>query len=254
MLGIVGIGVVGSAMKLFLERHRVVVAYDKFQPSDSFESLLQTKILFLCLPTTETDDGYDTSSIIATMDLLEEKKYEGLIVLRSTVLPGTTKRLNQNYSFDVAYWPEFLTAKTAVADFAQPRFIVLASDIGDTKLTELVSGLWPNVSVTVTDTQTAELFKVSVNSFYATKVQFFTELYFLCQKIDLRFETVRQLFLNTNWINKMHTLQPGPDSKTSFGGTCLPKDTNALRIFMENHDSPNAVVSGVVSERVATRM
>ena len=91
--------------------------------------------------------------------------------------------------------------------------------------------------------------KSFVNCFYAIKVQFFTELYLLCQKNGCDYDKVKDMMLKNNWINPMHTTIPGPDGKISYGGLCFPKDTNALNKYMQREKTPNQLLEAVIKER-----
>ena len=88
-----------------------------------------------------------------------------------------------------------------------------------------------------------------VNCFYATKVQFFTELYLLCKNNGCDFNTVKEMMLKNKWINPMHTSVPGPDFKISFGGLCFPKDVQALNKYMEKTNTPRKVIDACIKER-----
>lgn len=91
--------------------------------------------------------------------------------------------------------------------------------------------------------------KIFCNSFYAIKVQFFTELYLLTKNNNSNYNKILEMMLKNNWINAMHTSIPGPDGLISYGGACLPKDTNALNKYMEKQNSPNAIISNCIKER-----
>jgi len=91
--------------------------------------------------------------------------------------------------------------------------------------------------------------KIFCNSFYALKVQFFTELYQLCQKNGCDYNIVKDMMLKNNWINKMHTTVPGPDGSLSYGGFCFPKDTNALNEYMKVKNTNNKVLEACIKER-----
>ena len=99
----------------------------------------------------------------------------------------------------------------------------------------------------------SESMKIFCNSFYAVKVQFFTELYLLCQNNGCNFDTVKNMMLDNNWINPMHTTIPGPDGNISYGGACFPKDTEALNSYMEKLNLPNAVLKNTIKERNTMR-
>ena len=87
------------------------------------------------------------------------------------------------------------------------------------------------------------------NCFYAVKVQFFNELYLVCQSSNMEYNKILGMMLKNGWINPMHTTVPGPDGKLSYGGLCFPKDTNALNEYMVRMGIPNRVLKAVIDER-----
>jgi UDP-glucose 6-dehydrogenase len=153
--------------------------------------------------------------------------------------------------------PEFLSAKTAVEDFKNQRHIVLGytsnSKEGANTLQNVYKDLLGEVVITVVSTREAALIKLGCNSFYATKIQYFTELYMLCNKLGVSYENVKNGMLENGWINKNHTEVPGSDGNVSFGGMCLPKDIKALSGYMSSMDTHNLVVKGVIEERERLR-
>ena len=95
----------------------------------------------------------------------------------------------------------------------------------------------------------SESMKSFVNCYYSVKVQFFTELYLLCQKNGSDYNKIKDMMLKNNWINPMHTTVPGPDGQVSYGGLCFPKDTNALNEYMKREGTPNKVLDSCIEER-----
>ena len=108
---------------------------------------------------------------------------------------------------------------------------------------------FPNSAISMCSSRESECMKIFCNSFYATKVQFFNEIYLLCNSIGVEYSNVRNLMLNNDWINPMHTLVPGPDGQLSYGGACFPKDTKALEKFMIESDISHEVLSAAIRER-----
>ena len=108
---------------------------------------------------------------------------------------------------------------------------------------------YPSAKISLCLSTESEAMKLCCNSFYAIKVQFFNEIYDLCQKIKIDYQTCVTLMLGNNWINPMHTKVPGTDGKLSYGGYCFPKDTNALLQLMKNNSSICAVLEATVEER-----
>ena len=261
-LGIIGLGFVGSAMfKSFTDNKLNVVGYDKFKNGGigKFKTMLNRDVLFLCLPTlySKTLNSYDLSCIHEVCGRLLEGNYKGLIVLKSTVEPGTTEQLVHQYNLGIIHNPEFLTARTAYEDFHSQEHVVLGKssylnkEIFD-KLIKMYEHHY-TYNISVTDSTSSESMKILCNSFYSTKIMFFNETYLLCQKLGIEYNGVRNLMLKNNWINPMHTNIPGPDGQLGFGGACFPKDTRALRSFLQKYGLPNEVINSVIEENNKVR-
>lgn len=251
-IGLIGMGFVGTALKeSFEHRGQPVITFDKFKSIGKFEDVLDTEIVFLCLPSLFIEGyGYDLTAIQENCRKLSQQKYKGLVVLKSTVEPGTTKFLSETFKLKMAYNPEFLTARTAFQDFdSQTHIVVGFNEEEPTKLISLFSILYPQASISESNTTEAETMKVFCNCFYAVKVMIFNEYYLMCQKMGLDFELVKQMMLENGWINPMHTNVPGPDGKFAYGGACFPKDTGALNYFMGKLGTPHEVLEAAIKER-----
>ena len=255
-VGIVGLGFVGSAMYDVFKRKKInVTGYDKFKNGGigTIKSCLDSNIIFLCLPTKFNNDGYDLKPIEETLEKL--KNYSGLIVIKSTVEPGTTNKLNKKYKYlNLCHNPEFLTARTAMKDFKNQNHIVLGkskycSDRVYINIIDFYKLHWPNANLSLCSSTESEIMKLGCNCFYSVKIQYFNELFLLCENEKANFNRVKQMMLNNNWINPMHTKVPGTDGKMSYGGLCFPKDTNALCTHMEKNGIPNSVLSATIKER-----
>ena len=131
-VGLIGTGFVGGSLKKSFEiKGQEVVSYDKFKQEGSFAEIINSDIIFFCLPTPYVKEmGFCKRAIYENLDKLSESNFSGLVVLKSTVEPGFTKNLNLKYDFDICHNPEFLTARTAFEDFHSQKHIVLgkASD------------------------------------------------------------------------------------------------------------------------------
>ena len=259
LIGIIGLGFVGSAMyKSFKEKGLNVYGYDKYKESDSFDKCLECSLLFLCLPTqfNESTNSYDKSCIDEVCTLLGN--YNGLVVIKSTVEPLTTENLSNKYPLKFIHNPEFLTARTAFEDFNNQTHIVLgkSSIINDDDI-ELLKTFYrtnfPKAEISVCSCTESESMKIYLNCFYSVKIQFFNELYLLSNKMNCDYNIIKDLMLKNNWINPMHTNVPGPDGLLSYGGYCFPKDTNALLNHMKRLDTPHMVLQATVNERNSMR-
>lgn len=256
-IGIIGLGIVGGAIyKSFKLKNIDIYGYDKFKKSDTYEQCLLCDIIFLCLPTlfNENIKEYDKTNIYEVCDLLGKFNYDGIVVIKSTVEPSTTENLCIKYKLKFVHNPEFLSASSAFEDFHNQTHIVLGksnniNDIDFNILVEFYKKNYPDAKLSISSSNESECMKIFCNSFYAVKIQFFNELYLLCEKHNINYDNVRNLMLKNGWINDMHTKVPGTDNKLSYGGFCFPKDTNALYNHMIKHNSPGDVLKATIEER-----
>ena len=108
---------------------------------------------------------------------------------------------------------------------------------------------YPLAEISVCNSTESELMKIFVNCFYSVKIQILNEFYLLCKKLNVQYDTVKNLMLKNKWINENHTKVPGTDGILSYGGMCFPKDTNALNEMMKTLNINNAVLDATITER-----
>lgn len=268
--GIIGLGVVGNALKQSLELQsfskNIIITYDKYKNIGQLIDLLACDIIFVCLPTPidEKTHFYDISAFHEMLTGLSYFQYMGLFVVKSTVSIGTTSMLSETYNVRMCHNPEFLTARTAFDDFNNPKQVVLGvsestlvDEKGDElyKLLKCIYELWfPNAIMSECTPEESESMKLFCNSYYAVKIQLFNEYYLLTKQYgNTDYNVIRQLMINNGWIEQMHTQVPGPDQKLSYGGACLPKDTLQLNQLMAQHDIPHAILDATICERNTMR-
>jgi len=262
-IGIIGIGCVGTALqKDFIDKNINISIYDKYKNGgiNTIKHVLNCDIIFVCLPTPYDIKfkSYDKSAIIEICSQLEKLNYQNLVVLKSTVEPETTDNLQKRFNFNIVHNPEFLTASTAYQDFKNQKHIVVGYP--NSKKNSILEPLksfynkyYPNAEISIMKSCESELMKLGVNTFYSVKIQYFNEIYLLCQKLNISYDNVKNTMLKNNWINPMHTLVPGTDGKLSYGGMCFPKDTNALNEYLKKKNSENAILDACIQERKTVR-
>jgi UDPglucose 6-dehydrogenase len=263
-IGVCGLGFVGNAIyQFFNQRNPEICAYDKYKyaatlnnTDNSLLALLDSDILFICLPTPYSTalKAYDLSEIESTLAVLNAAAYTGVILLKSTIQPEDCSKFNNTYAqLYLVHNPEFLSFRTATTDFEKQKQIVLGfteqSSCKIKYITDFYEHFFPEAKVSVTNSTCAALMKLSCNSFYAVKIQFFTELYLLCEHLHVSFEEVKTLMLQNDWIHPQHTTVPGIDGSISFGGACFPKDLAALNAFIESLALPHATLEAALKER-----
>lgn len=261
MASVVGLGFVGSAMyKSFaLRKVAPLGGYDKYKNGGigSLEECMETPIIFLSLPTLYDHDSreYDKSAISETLCNLSNANYDGIVVVKSTVEPGTTDEFSARYpKLSIMHNPEFLSAATAFDDFHKQDHVVIGQGKNCTNdqlqdVHDFYREHYPDAEISTCTSLESESMKSFVNCFYSVKIQFFNELYLLCKHQGSNFETVKELMVKNKWISPMHTAVPGHDGKQSYGGACFPKDTNALLQCMKRNRTPHGLLEGCVRER-----
>jgi len=239
-IGIVGQGYVGTAVKEVFSKHYDVDTYDLDKDKcsvDYLEDLVElTNIIFVCVPTPMKKDGSCDTSIVEAVvkdinDMVVSRNVSGRIVaIKSTIPTGTTNRLNKEcHNISVIFNPEFLTEANFIEDFRnQSRIIIGGERPATTKLRQVYSLLFPDATIVKTGSKTAEMVKYMTNTFLATKVSFANEMKLICDELKIDYDKVVEYSTYDERLGKSHWAVPGPDGKKGFGGSCFPKDINAL--------------------------
>lgn len=247
-IGVVGNGFVGSAIvKGFLQYNDVKV-YDanESKASHSLEEVIKQDVVFVCLPTPMFKDTFecDTSYIINFFNKVITFTYNPntVFVIKSTVPIGTTDYLCNKFNpLKIVHSPEFLTARTALIDFITPsRNIVGGKDENDIEtVKKLYEYRFPGVKCFTMSSNESEFVKYFTNTFFATKVSFFNEMFLLVDKLGLSWNNILEGVMSDGRIGISHYQVPGHDGDFGFGGTCFPKDINAfIKTFEKNEINP----------------
>ena len=274
-IGIIGRGFVGSAVEFGFSPNTgcdaEVRVYDK-DPSKSLNTLqevvIHSDIIFLSVPTPSNSDGSMNLDIVDSVlndinEIYIENEYcpDNVILLRSTVTPGTTRNLQSRYpNLKLVFNPEFLTERSAKFDFInQSRFILGCGD-SDLEMyqTEEVADLFrdrfgESISIIQTNFETAELIKYMNNCFFATKISFLNEMYQVAEKSGVDWEMALDGFVRDGRVGHSHMNIPGPDGKFGFGGSCFPKDIQAIINYGESLDLNMNTLKGVWNTNLEVR-
>ena len=193
--------------------------------------------------------------MICLLFLIDGFDNNNIAVIKSTVLPGTTEKFNKECNnLQVLFNPEFLTEANFINDFKnQNRVIIGGPRPGTTKVKNLYRKCYPAASIIKTGSNTAEMVKYFTNCFLATKVSFSNEIRQVCEKINVDYDKVVEYGLYDQRIGKTHFSSPGPDGKFGFGGSCFPKDVNALISFALSTGMNPTVLKSVWSKNLEVR-
>ena len=239
-IGVIGRGFVGTAVEYGFSAQTGCDAelrsYD-INPSRSTHTLEDTvnnsDVIFVSVPTPSNPDGSMHLEILeSALDAIKDVyQSNAIILIRSTVVPGTTRKLQEKYlDLPLVFNPEFLTERSAKFDFInQSRFILG----GDPKYTNKIANLYKwrfgdSVPCIETNYETAEMIKYMNNCFFATKVSFMNEMKLIADKVGVDWNTAVDGFVRDGRIGHSHLAVPGPDGKLGFGGSCFPKDIQAI--------------------------
>ena len=269
-IGVVGNGFVGGAVKFGFSPQvgcdAEVRVYDK-NPIKSTHTLEETvnesDFIFLSVPTPANEDGSINLDILtdALNDIDDVSEKDNYILIRSTVVPGTTWALQEKFSnLNLLFNPEFLTERSANFDFInQGRFIIGSGDsyksaLGSELFSKLIRDRFGDcVAILETTYETAEMIKYMNNCFFATKVSFLNEMYQIAQKCEVNWKQAIDGFVADGRIGHSHLNVPGPDGKFGFGGSCFPKDIQALKNFAESIGVNPSVLAAVWRKNLEVR-
>jgi UDPglucose 6-dehydrogenase len=171
-----------------------------------------------------------------------------IVVIKSTVPPGTTQRIADKYdgNLRLCFSPEFLTEANSFEDFKNQSRIIIGGD-GARDVKQMFRKAFPKIPIVITKSETAEMVKYFINCFLATKVTFANQMYDICEFAGIDYDKVCEYALYDNRIGKSHLAVPGPDGDRGFGGHCFPKDLLAMIKFAEHDDVENQFLIDVES-------
>ena len=253
-IGIIGQGFVGSAIREGLKNFYEISTFDLDQSKSTHshkEVVLGSDIIFICVPMPMKKSGECDVSIVLdcvksinTVLLECQITDQKIVVIKSTVPPGTTQKINDNLCTDnltAVFSPEFLTEANSFEDFKnQTRIIIGGPRPATGNVKTMFRKVFPRVPIIKTGSEVAEMVKYFTNCFLATKVIFANEMSQICQELhDVDFDKVIEYALYDNRIGPTHLAVPGPDGDFGFGGHCFPKDMAAL-LFFANQNGVNA--------------
>jgi nucleotide sugar dehydrogenase len=247
MIGIIGQGFVGNAIYQKFKSYYEIKTYDldSSKCNATEQETLDNEIVFVCLPTPMNADGSCNVNLVENaVKRCSEFGITKTVVIKSTISPGTTARINSLYpNLDVIFNPEFLTEANAVNDFNnQDRIILGGPRPGTTKLRRIYSKVFPNAHIIKTDSTHAEMVKYLTNTFLSVKVSFANEVYQICNKLNIDYDKVVEYATLDKRLGKSHWQVPGPDGDFGYGGHCFPKDLSALIYLADNLDTVSNVL------------
>lgn len=269
-VGAVGYGFIGNAVvELFRPHVGSVLIYDKeksgstsgnlfvnvTQCSSLIEVVRGSEVIFVAVPTPMRSSGECFTGIVESVlqDIqnaairLARSLDDFVVVIKSTVPPGFTRRMQDKYALRLVFSPEFLTEANAVNDFKTANRVLLGGELEDARVVfKYFEGVWPDrqaetwtnhpdgpVAIVHCSSEEAELTKLSTNIHLTAKVMVSNELYLICQSMGINYDNVKVLTQLDRRIGTSHMTVPGPDGNLGYGGHCFVKDTQSLGFISE---------------------
>jgi UDPglucose 6-dehydrogenase len=223
-----------------IERNRERLVFT----TEMAELLDGPRLLFVCVQTPPTYSGdADLSAVQRAVDEIGEAEGRAL-VMKSTVPVGTGRAI-QREAPDLAYvsCPEFLKEGTAVKDFLEPDRVVIGADAEDGWAVDAVESVYEPLGAPIvrTDLSSSEMIKLASNAYLATKISFINEIANVCDEVGADVtEVARGMGLDPRIGSRFLNAGLG------FGGSCFPKDTQALKILAGNSGYHFQLLSSVI--------
>ena len=227
--------------------------------SDSGEAINESEVSLVCVGTPSNANGsldlkYVKSVCKEIGAALEHKRGPHIVVVRSTMLPGTIDEVvvptlevysgkKRGSDFQVCINPEFLREGTSIKDFYSPPFTLIGADDEEVAMSvrRLYSGI--DAPLFVVSVKAAEMVKYACNSFHGLKVSFANEIGNICKGLGIDSHQVMEVFCQDTKLNlSPYYLKPG----FAFGGSCLPKDLRAISYKAKELDINVPVLSAIL--------
>lgn len=228
-IGIIGsCGMVGGSMKRYFQKQQdcELYLYDK-SGEGSMEEVNKAGFIFVCVPTPTDEKGNCDTSIVE--EVVSQIKGSKTIIIKSTVVPGTTDSLQEKYpQHRFMFNPEFLTEETRDNDMEHPDRQIIGFTQESFTIAEDVIMLLPLAPhERLMPAKDAEMVKYFANCWFATKVIYANQMYDLCKKLGVDYNNVKEGSSSDKRIGRTH-LDIFHKGSRGYGGKCLPKDIKAI--------------------------
>ena len=251
-IGIIGLGTVGKAIQRGFEEHHEIFIHDPELGTKLTEVTDNCDVAYIAVPTpSDGETGHCDTSIVRS--ILEALPDGFSAIIKSTVIPGTSQVFHEEFpSLRIACSPEFIRAESANEDFKRQEILVVGTHhkgLADLILKHhqdsgiLLEGEFFHVSPTE-----AEIVKYAKNSFYAMKVIFGNHFQRLANNLDQDWGVVKRIITHPQERGIVDTHLDEIEGKMGFGGSCLPKDTVAIRAKFEELEIKACLFDSILSD------
>jgi UDPglucose 6-dehydrogenase len=275
MIGCIGYGFVGSALCNCFSRVEKVLVHDILDVSANLKANMEycgdikefinkleqqkDSIIFICVPTpmnlrTKKCDIRIIDTVLKS--IYSHVTKTTFIVIKSTIPVGTIDYYHTLYGdkLNMIFNPEFLTQNNAEKDFLNQTRAIFGSNLEDiSPVVDIYKRALPKIDIEFGTPQEAEMVKLTLNTYWATKVAFANEIYDICDGMNVNYNNVIKMVKGDPRMGKTHLAVPGPDGYRGFGGVCLPKDLNNLRMLSKEYDVKTPLLDAVWEKNCEVR-
>ena len=202
-------------------------AYDKIMFSTDYSLLRGSEVVYVIVPTPTLEGKIVLDYVFDACDRIKAVDANAIIAIKSTVVPGTARKISERLGMTIVSNPEFTKEGTAIEDTIHPDRIVIGSD--NQKALDVIARIWSftNAPILKSTNENAELIKYASNAFLATKISFINEIANLCEKIPGADVEIVAKGMGFDKRIAPYFLRAG----IGYGGSCFPKDTKAITEF-----------------------
>jgi|TARA_Y100000385_G_scaffold280018_1_gene330472 UDPglucose 6-dehydrogenase len=237
-IGIAGYGFVGKAHEGVLKDYHDLIIYDP--ALGHYGDLRHADAIIVCVSTPQGSHG--GCHMDNVLSIIEDNPNVPILIKSTISLEGWNMLKHMYPNTRITFSPEFLRAATALEDFQNTKTILLGS--GNTGFwADIFITAMGNINIDVATAQELIVTKYARNSFLATKVSFFNQIYELCQKAGIDYEAVKQHTTADERIGDSHTTIT---EERGFGGHCFPKDTKAFLVSAKLNDTQLSILQEAV--------
>jgi len=249
-IGLIGKGTVGKAVyEGLLHLGHTMSFFDPAYEGSKLNDVLDTECIFICVPTNQAPNGdCDTSIVESVIADLDSVKYTGLVAVKSTVVPGTSDSLSAAHpTLKICSVPEFLRAKTALADFMYNHDLLIIGSHRDEdfELIKKIHGHLPKNVSCVKPTE-AEVVKYFNNVNHSVQIIFANIAFEVCKSLGVDYNAVYDAIIKHECFNPAYLMCN--DNLRGFGGHCLPKDTSAWNNLVKKLGLDYSMIQAVIND------
>jgi len=256
-INIIGMGYVGGSISYLCEKNNIEFnVCDIQEKKGDFNYFNNIKELvnfsennsdinfyIICVPTPSDSEGNCDTSIVKDvlmkleMNTTKETK-ETYVIIKSTMEPGTSNKFNKKFpELNIVFCPEFLTEKNCLNDIYNAKFVLLGTPddfdmIKYQKVSKVMRLLYKHnteIDILKKSYEECELFKYTVNTYFAAKITFFNEIHELCEKMNVDYQKLKNMFYLDPRVGIYGIEVPGPGNDFyGFFLSCLPKEIKGM--------------------------